>query len=87
MRLLSSLDAKDRRLLFWFLGVGIALAVLIGLLVPDGDANDNPLPRLTLRVSTEPAPRMRRCSVLITPLSAGNARSASWPLRPDPTRW
>ena len=44
MRLLSSLDAKDRRLLFWFLGVGIALAVLIGLLVPDGDANDNPLP-------------------------------------------
>lgn len=40
----SSLDAKDRRLLAWCLGVAVALAVVLGFLVPNGNANDNPLP-------------------------------------------
>jgi hypothetical protein len=40
----SSLDAKDRRLLFWSLGIAIALAVVLGFLVPNGNGNDNPLP-------------------------------------------
>lgn len=44
MSLLSSLDAKDRRLLFWFLGIGISLAILTGLLLPSSNNNDNPLP-------------------------------------------
>jgi hypothetical protein len=44
MSLLSSLDAKDRKLLFWFLSVGLLLAVLTGILSPSGNNNDNPLP-------------------------------------------
>jgi hypothetical protein len=44
MTLLSSLDAKDRRLLLWFVGVAVALAVLTGFLLPNGNDNDNPLP-------------------------------------------
>jgi hypothetical protein len=40
----SSLDAKDRRLLFWSLGIAVSLAVVLGFLVPNGDGNDNPLP-------------------------------------------
>jgi hypothetical protein len=44
MRFLTSLDAKDRRLLLWCLGIGIALAVLTGFLLPNGNSNDNPLP-------------------------------------------
>lgn len=44
MKFLSSLDAKDRRLLLWFVGVGLALAVLTGFLLPSGNNNDNPLP-------------------------------------------
>ena len=44
MKFLSSLDAKDRRLLLWSLGIGIALAVLTGFLLPNGNSNDNPLP-------------------------------------------
>jgi len=44
MTFLSSLDAKDRRLLFWFVGVAIALAVITGFLLPNGNDNDNPLP-------------------------------------------
>jgi hypothetical protein len=40
----SSLDAKDRRLLFWSLGIAVALAVVLGFLVPNGNGNDNPLP-------------------------------------------
>jgi hypothetical protein len=44
MTFLSSLDAKDRRLLFWFVGVAVALAVITGFLLPNGNDNDNPLP-------------------------------------------
>ena len=43
MSFLGSLDAKDRRLLLWCVGVGIALAIVTGLLLPSAD-NDNPLP-------------------------------------------
>jgi len=41
---LSSLDAKDRRLLLWFVGIAVALAVITGFLLPNGNDNDNPLP-------------------------------------------
>ena len=44
MTILSSLDAKDRRLLLWCLGIAITLAVLTGFLLPNGNSNDNPLP-------------------------------------------
>jgi hypothetical protein len=44
MRFLSSLDPKDRRLLLWCLSIAIALAVLTGFLLPNGNSNDNPLP-------------------------------------------
>lgn len=44
MKLFSSLDAKDRRLLLCSLAIGLALAVLTGLLLPNGNSNDNPLP-------------------------------------------
>jgi hypothetical protein len=44
MKFLSSLDAKDRRLLLWCLGIAITLAVLTGVLLPSGNSNDNPLP-------------------------------------------
>ncbi|MGA2848510.1 MAG: DUF4350 domain-containing protein [Terracidiphilus sp.] len=41
---LSSLDAKDRRLLLWCLGIAITLAVVTGFLIPRAGNNDNPLP-------------------------------------------
>jgi hypothetical protein len=44
MKFLSSLDAKDRRLLIWCVGIAVALAVAIGFLLPNGNSNDNPLP-------------------------------------------
>src|ERR1017187_9858336 len=44
MKLFSSLDAKDRKLLLWFLGIGLTLAILTGFLLPNGNDNDNPLP-------------------------------------------
>jgi hypothetical protein len=44
MTFLSSLDAKDRRLLFWFVGIAVGLAVITGFLLPNGNDNDNPLP-------------------------------------------
>jgi len=44
MRFLSSLDAKDRRLLPWFFGIGLTLAVLTGFLLPSGNDDSNPLP-------------------------------------------
>jgi Domain of unknown function (DUF4350) len=44
MKFSSSLDAKDRRLLLWSLGVAVVLAVVLGLLAPNGNGNDNPLP-------------------------------------------
>ena len=44
MTFLSSLDAKDRKLLLWSVGIAIALAVATGFLLPNGNDNDNPLP-------------------------------------------
>jgi hypothetical protein len=44
MKFLSSLDAKDGRLLLWAVSIGVALAVAIGFLLPNGNSNDNPLP-------------------------------------------
>jgi hypothetical protein len=44
MTFLSSLDAKDRRLLLWSLGIGLALAMLTGFLLPGANSNDNPMP-------------------------------------------
>ena len=44
MKFSASLDAKDRRLMFWCLGIAVALAAAIGFLLPNGNGNDNPLP-------------------------------------------
>jgi hypothetical protein len=44
MKFLSSLDAKDRRLLLWSLGIAITLAIALGFLLPNGNNNTNPLP-------------------------------------------
>jgi len=44
MKFLSSLDAKDRRLLLWVLGIGLTLAVLTGFVLPSENNDDNPLP-------------------------------------------
>jgi hypothetical protein len=44
MKFLSSLDAADRKLLLWSLGIALALAVAIGLLMPSSNNNENPLP-------------------------------------------
>ncbi|MGO9337089.1 MAG: DUF4350 domain-containing protein [Terracidiphilus sp.] len=44
MTFLSSLDAKDRRLLLWCVSIALALAVLIGFLLPSSNSNNNPLP-------------------------------------------
>ncbi|MGA3009338.1 MAG: DUF4350 domain-containing protein [Terracidiphilus sp.] len=44
MTFLSSLDAKDRKLLLWCVGIAVALAVATGFLLPNANENDNPLP-------------------------------------------
>jgi hypothetical protein len=44
MKFLASLDAKDRRLLLWCIGVAITLAIALGFLLPNGNNNTNPLP-------------------------------------------
>ena len=44
MTFLSSLDAKDRRILLWCLGIALSLAVLIGFKMPGANSNNNPLP-------------------------------------------
>jgi hypothetical protein len=44
MRFLSSLDAKDRSILLWSVGIAIVLAVVIGFVLPGGNSNDNPMP-------------------------------------------
>jgi hypothetical protein len=44
MKFLSSLDAKDRKLLLWSLGIGISLAVALGFFMPSSNNNNNPLP-------------------------------------------
>jgi hypothetical protein len=43
MKFLSSLDAKDRRLLLWCVGIGLVLAIVSGILMPNSD-NSNMLP-------------------------------------------
>ena len=44
MTFLASLDAKDRRLLLWCVSIALALAVIIGFLIPGSSSNSNPLP-------------------------------------------
>ena len=44
MKFLPSLDPRDRRLLMWSLAVALVLAVILGFLLPNQNANDNPLP-------------------------------------------
>ncbi len=44
MKFLSSLDAQDRKLLMWSVGIALALAVATGFLMPHGNDNNNPLP-------------------------------------------
>jgi hypothetical protein len=44
MNFLSSLDAGDRRLLLWWVGIGLALAVATGWLLPDANDNDQLTP-------------------------------------------
>jgi hypothetical protein len=41
---LPSLDSKDRRLLVWGAFAAVVLAVVTGILLPNGNSNDNPLP-------------------------------------------
>jgi len=44
MKFMSSLDASDRRLLLWSIAAAISLAVIIGLIMPNGNNSDNPMP-------------------------------------------
>jgi hypothetical protein len=44
MKFLSSLDAKDKRLLLWVGVAGFILCVIIALLLPGANSNSNPLP-------------------------------------------
>src|ERR1017187_8041059 len=44
MKFLSSLDAQDRKLLLWCVGIVLALAVATGFLMPRESDNNNPLP-------------------------------------------
>ncbi len=44
MKFLSSLDAKDRRLMAWCLALAGAVAIALGFLAPSGGANDNRMP-------------------------------------------
>ena len=44
MTFLGSLDARDRRLLLWSVGIAVSLSVLLGFFLPSDNNNDNPLP-------------------------------------------
>jgi hypothetical protein len=44
MSFMSSLDPKDRRLLLWSVGIAICLTVVIGLVMPSANNDDNPMP-------------------------------------------
>jgi len=44
MKPFTSLDAKDRRLMVWCLGIAAVLAIVLGFLAPNGSGNDNQLP-------------------------------------------
>ena len=72
MKFLSSLDAKDRRLLLWSVSIAIGLAVLIGFVLPNENNNDNPCPRLISPASTARAPPTNRCCAPATTSSAGS---------------
>ena len=87
MRFFSSLDAGDRRLLLWCLGIGLALAVLTGFLLPNGNSNSNPLPSTYL--SGQHGARAAYETLLRSnyPMNAGSARSLSWPPRRVRKRW
>jgi len=41
---LSSLDPKDRKMLLWSIGIAIGLAVVIALVMPNENNDENPLP-------------------------------------------
>lgn len=43
MKFLASLDAKDRRFLLWCVGIGVALAIVSGILMPNTN-DSNPVP-------------------------------------------
>lgn len=44
MRFMSSLDAKDRKLLLWSIGIAFGLAVVIALVMPSDDNDQNTTP-------------------------------------------
>lgn len=44
MKVMASLDSKDRRLLLWSLAIALGLAVVIGFLIPNDNNDENPLP-------------------------------------------
>lgn len=44
MKAFSSLDAKDRRLLVWCLSLAVVFAIALGVLSPNGNGKDNPVP-------------------------------------------
>ena len=44
MNPLSSLEPGDRKLLLWFVGIGLTLAIVAGFLLPGANSNRNPLP-------------------------------------------
>jgi len=44
MRIFASLDEKDRRMLFWVLGLVVALVVVFAIFTPTQDPNANPVP-------------------------------------------
>ena len=44
MTFLSSLDAKDRKILIWSVSIALGLAIVAGALLPNANNNDNPLP-------------------------------------------
>ncbi len=44
MKFMSSLDPKDRRLLLWSISIAIGLAIIIGMVLPNENNNDNPMP-------------------------------------------
>jgi Domain of unknown function (DUF4350) len=44
MKFLPSLDPKDRKLLLWSISVAVVLAIATGVLLPNSDNDDNPLP-------------------------------------------
>jgi hypothetical protein len=44
VKFLSSLDAKDRKLVLWSVGIAVVLAVIAGVFLPSGNSNDNPMP-------------------------------------------